>query len=394
MSGRLAAILLPTLLQGGTEEQTLALAKVLRGAGWEVRLCCYHENDAAMVERFQQAGCAVTLLGMRREEGLPALFGRLRALLRAWRPSVAHVQYVAPGLVPVIAARAAGVRRLFATVHQPGGRFGRRERTLLKLAAQLTTGFFCVSRAVEASWFGASRVFDPGARGPIPRHATIYNAVDAGEIARRAAAADREGIRSGLGIAPADRVVGVVGRLRREKGQGRLIAALPALGAHVPEALLLLVGEGPDAAALREEAARLGVAGRVRWAGGRPHDEVAGLFAAMEVQAAPSRFEGFGLAAAEGMAAGLPVVAAAVDGLAEVVADGSTGFLVAGDGEAGFVAPLARLLRDEGEARRMGEAGRRRVAELFSPARYREAILAAYDGAARGGAAGGAPAGA
>ncbi len=378
MTDELVVVMMPTLLHWGTEQQTLALARVLVESGRQVRLCCYHEYDEAMAENFRRGGCAVTLLGLRREAGLRALFARLRSLLREWRPGAVHVQYVAPGFVPVLAARAAGVRRVFATVHQPGGRFGWRQKALLRAACGLTTRFFCVSRAVEASWFGSSRVFDPANPGAAGRHATIYNAVAGEEIARRVERAEREKIRASLDIDRDDRVIGVVGRLREEKGQALAIAALPAILALVPEALLLIVGDGTDEDFLRAEAGRRGVTQRVRWAGGRTHDEVVELYAATELVMVPSQYEGFGLVSAEAMAAGRPVVAAAVGGLVEVVQDGVTGILVDGAAAEGYVAPIVRLLRDGDLARRMGRAGRERVQREFSPARYREAVLAAY----------------
>lgn len=378
MTDRLVVIVMPTLLRWGTEQQTLALARVLVGSGREVRLCCYHEHDEGMAEIFREAGCAVTLLGMRREQGLVALFVRLRSLLRAWRPGAVHVQYVAPGFVPVLAARAAGVPRVFASVHQPGDRFGWKEKALVRAACILTRRFFCVSLAVEVSWFGSGRVFDPVSPGSAGRHATIYNAVDGGEIARLVDLADRVKIRASLGIDPGDRVIGVVGRLRGEKGQVRAIAALPGILSEVPEALLLVVGDGPDESRLRAEAARLGVASRVRWAGGKGHDEVVRLYAATDVVVVPSRYEGFGLVAAEAMAAGRPVAAAAVGGLVEVVSDGVTGFLVRGHAAEDYAGPIVRLLRDGDLARRMGRAGRERVQRRFCFARYREAVLASY----------------
>jgi len=107
------------------------------------------------------------------------------------------------------------------------------------------------------------------------------------------------------------------------------------------------------------------------------------------VVAVPSHFEGFGLVAAEAMAAGRPVVASAVDGLAEVVEDGVTGLLVPPGDSAALAAALIDLLQHPAKAVEMGRRGKARVRELFSVERYRESILAAYAQCTNHGQAGG-----
>ena len=132
----LVTIAIPCLLQGGTEFQTLQLARVLRGAGHEVSVCCYFERDPAMVARFEETGARVELLGLDRSTSLLRLLGELRKWFAAAKPDVVHVQYMAPGFVPVLAARLAGVPRVFATVHQPATPHGWKARLLLRLAAR------------------------------------------------------------------------------------------------------------------------------------------------------------------------------------------------------------------------------------------------------------------
>ena len=92
----------------------------------------------------------------------------------------------------------------------------------------------------------------------------------------------------------------------------------------------------------------------------------------------PSVFEGFGLAAAEAMAAGRPVVASAVDGLQEVVADGVTGRLVAGGNVAAWAARIVDLIADGAARARLGRNGRRRVERHFSLDRFNRSHLQLY----------------
>ena len=367
-------IVLPVLLAGGTEIQTLSLVGVLVDDGYRVTVGCSYEYDQGMVSKYRAAGAEVLLMRHTRQEGLVRLFQALVRLFATRKPDIVHVQYLAPGLVPILAARVAGCRTVFASVHYPGETFGGRERLMLRAAARLCSAFTCNSRAVERSWFGVNPsgiAGDGGRRG----RRTIYNCVDLVAVERATGGADREALCRDLGVG-GRRVVGVVGRLREEKGQERLMAAIPGIAAEVPETVLLVVGDGPDRDRLRAATERLRITDRVVWAGERPHDETLALYSIMDLVAVPSRYEGFSLAAAEAMAAGRPVVAAAVGGLTEVVEDGVTGYLVPGGGS--FSGPITKILGDAELARALGSAGRARVERLFSPERYRDEIRTLY----------------
>lgn len=131
----------------------------------------------------------------------------------------------------------------------------------------------------------------------------------------------REALRSRLDLGEKALVVGCVGRLCAQKNQSFLLRVL----ANLPDAALVLPGEGEDEAELRAEAEQLGVASRVRFLGAL--EDVAPLYSALDVLAMPSLFEGLGIVAVEAQAAGLPVVASpavppearAVEGLFETV---------------------------------------------------------------------------
>ena len=296
-------ILIPVLLNGGTEAQTIQLVRAVSGAGALVSVCCYFESDTRTVEAVERAGSSVTQLGAgacgrRGSIGQLIRVGQmLYAHLVSSRPDFAHVQYLAPGLLPIMAARAARVPVVFGTVHQVADAYGVRERLMLRLAASLCTAFFCVSRAVEESWFGESEVFDPEKHLLRRRHATIYNGVDVGAYNLSVASAGATSIRRELGLADCP-VVTVVGRLRWEKGQAVLVEAMSEVVRRVPGAALLVVGEGPDHGKLASQVAAAGLADRIVWAGVRPIEELPALYAISTVVVVPSVFEGFGLVAA------------------------------------------------------------------------------------------------
>ncbi len=168
-----------------------------------------------------------------------------------------------------------------------------------------------------------------------------------------------------------------VGRISEQKGIFQLLEAPRALPDEVS---LVLCASSPDTPEL---AARLqaAVAGRprVQWINAMlPVSEVVQLYSHAAVFACPSIYEPFGLINLEAMACGTPVVASRVGGIPEVVVDGETGWLVPPGDPAALAEALRVSLADPTRARRMGEAGRRRVEAHFSWDRIAEHTLAVY----------------
>lgn len=370
-------IAIPMLLVGGTERQTLNLAQALVAAGCRTTICCYYEYDESIVREGRSIGADVILLKLKRSDGLWHLIKTLITLFKRIQPDRIHVQYVAPGLAPIIAAKLAGLKTIFATVHQPGRTYGWRAHLLLRLGASLCTAFFCVSRSVEESWFGSSEIFDDVDIHHGRRHFTLYNGVDTVRLGRLAQD-NLKTLNASLGIAAANRLVGVVGRLREEKGQGNLLEAMVKVIEVSPDTLLLVVGGGPDRTELRGKADSLGIGDHILWLGEKDHAEVLQLYGIMDVVAIPSLFEGFSLAALEAMAARKALVASAVDGLNEAVEHGLSGFLVPPGDSKAMAGRLLELLSDPEKAQAMGEAGRQRVLGHFSMERFASSTLAVY----------------
>lgn len=157
------------------------------------------------------------------------------------------------------------------------------------------------------------------------------------------------------------------GRLSAEKGILELVQAARGLN-------LVVAGDGPLRSRVPEALGMLA------------HDELERRYARSAVVACPSRREGFGVACAEAMAHGKPVVASAVGGLLDLVVDGETGLLVPPRDPAALRAALERLLADRELRRRLGAAGRERVRERFSWKAATDLMLAAYADATTGAA--------
>src|SRR5690606_3120562 len=133
---------------------TLNLVRVLRSKSMIVKVLCYFESDDYIVNDFRNAGSNVEVLNLERSLGWLKLICILRRKILATHPEIVHVQYMAPGALPIIAARLAGVKWVFATVHQPYTKsHGRLAKLILRVASLFTTKFIAVSQSAELSWF-------------------------------------------------------------------------------------------------------------------------------------------------------------------------------------------------------------------------------------------------
>ena len=178
--------------------------------------------------------------------------------------------------------------------------------------------------------------------------------------------AGRRAARAAIGIDPSIALVGSVGSVFRAKGLQDLVAAWPAVVAAVPNAHLVIVGDGP-AAFVRELQTALTVRRvqhRVTWLGRR--DDVPQIMRALDVLALPSHDEAAPAVALEAMASGVPVVATRVGGVPEYVVDGVCGTLVPRAGVRELSDALARLLIDARVRMDYGRHARDRVIEQFA----------------------------
>jgi phosphatidylinositol alpha-1,6-mannosyltransferase len=227
---------------------------------------------------------------------------------------------------------------------------------LTRVLYRRTAAAFVVSRQIErrcrAAGFAADRVvWIPGSA----------------DLARFTAPADPGPIREEfkLGTAP---VIASVARFARHRGHEALLAGFRRVLRDVPDARLLLVGKGETRARLEHLVVELGLAERVIFTGYRDRDLPAVLAAAdCFVLMAPGSDESC-RAALEAMAASRVVVAGRLGALPDTVVHGETGWLIDDDRPESVAAALGAALTDRARAAAMGEAGRRRAADVFGPA--------------------------
>jgi len=370
------------LTLGGSSENTVLGMLALERAGYACTLAVgFAESETAVLEEARSRGCRlVDVPALRREIAPLADLRALRQLLdliRRERPDIVHTHTSKAGFIGRLAAR---IARVPVVIHQPHGHvfygYWGRGRTALftaleRLAARWTDLIITLTeRGIEehvARGIGTRKLF-----------ATVPSGVPTDAL--RARAPRRDAARARYDIPPDAFVVAALGRFVRIKGFDLLVAAWPRVVAALPQARLLLIGDGPERSALEVQARHLGVAERLRVTGATP--DVAGWLAAADALAAPSRNEGMGRALVEAMALGLPVIGAAVGGIPAVVDDGRTGRLVPPEDPAALAAAVIELGRDPDLRGKLGAAAVSR-AEAFSTTAADGALVAAYDALAR-----------
>jgi glycosyltransferase involved in cell wall biosynthesis len=193
----------------------------------------------------------------------------------------------------------------------------------------------------------------------------------------------REETRACIGLAPDAPLLLCVGRLGPEKRVDLLLQAVVALQKRdLPAPLsrfrLALVGDGQARQELEGMADELGIRERVLFLGAQPHATIGDWYAAADLFTLSSPAETQGLVLVEAMAAGLPCVAVNHGGPREVVVQGKTGLRVPFNAGV-FAQTITTLLRDPEMRRQMGENGRQRAREVYSPEAMAQGVLAVYE---------------
>jgi glycosyltransferase involved in cell wall biosynthesis len=176
------------------------------------------------------------------------------------------------------------------------------------------------------------------------------------------------------------------GRLVREKGVDVLLHAFEKVVSRIPEALLMIIGDGPEKVKLDRLIGELGLNSNISMLGHLSRSETERYCAKAWVQAVPSRWaEPFGLVAAEAMMRGTPVVASACGGLTEIIQHGKTGFLVPPDDVNAWAEILIHLLDDLTWAEQIGQAARTFAQAHLTDTRYIDQFVKVYETLCTGG---------
>jgi glycosyltransferase involved in cell wall biosynthesis len=333
--------------------------------GWDVSVASPVGGD--LQRAVENSGARWYPWDARRDPG-PSVAGearRLAGILNTARPELLHLHSAKAGMVGRLVCRGR-----VPTIFQPhawsfeaaGGIVQRGAVAWERFGARWADAVVCVS--ADERRRGAEV-------GIQARFREVPNGIDLSRYTT-ASDSDRAAARATLGVDAAAPLAVTIGRLARQKGYDVLLAAWPQVLERVPDAELVIIGEGPDRAAL-EALGRPGV----RFAGAS--DDVATWLAAADLSVVSSRWEaGLPLVAMESMARGRSVVATDVAGMAEGL-DGGCGAVVPVEDADALADAIAARLADRALADAEGAAGRRRVEERHDVRVAADRMASVYD---------------
>ncbi|MFL5750867.1 MAG: glycosyltransferase [Chloroflexota bacterium] len=342
---------LATGTNGGAQEHVFGLMSRLDTSRFDATIVALSGGSA--VRKLQRAGFQVTLID---EPDDAKAVAALAAHLARVRADVVHTHMYRADVVAtkaVLAMTRMGCDRpyLVSTVHSSRVRSLNDRETLRCLTPEIDQ-LIAVSKAIVA------KIADE--RPGLAPVRLIYNGVDLARYDQQEPNCD---LREQFGMEAGSQVVGVVARLEPEKGHETLLDAWPDVLRSVPDAYLMVVGEGSTRDSLEQRAAANRVAHRVLFTGRR--DDIPAVTASFDVAVLPSHREAQGLSILEAMALSRPVVASDVGGIPEMIEDGVTGVLVPHDEPRALAAAIVRLLTDHAYADTIAKAGHDLVHDRF-----------------------------
>lgn len=327
----------------GGQDQLYTLLQGLRRRGHRVDLICH--PGSLLEERARDLDVVVHPVAVRSEVGCLA-FWRILRIARSVRPEIVAFNTPRPILIGNLASRFAGARAriIYRRVNFP-------------LKDNAVTRFkyrWGIDRIIAISESIQHQLERAGV--PSERIALVYEGIDPGPRPDRDAQARR---------APGGpTVIGSIAHLSAEKGHEYLVEAAARIAGVRERMRFVIVGDGECRPRLEERVRALGLEQAFQFTGFQ--SRIAELLGSFDVFVLPSLSEGLSSAILSAMAAGLPVVATAVGGIPELVHDEIHGLLVPPADAAALARAIERLAEHPDDARRMGDAGRRRMEQSFT----------------------------
>ena len=353
-------IFIPSFGLGGAQTVLIDFLRQIDRQKCAVTVCTLVQRDKFFEAAAGQAGFAPVYLDC--APGYPPywtiIWALTRRLLRE-RPDAAIGWLPWATAFTVLAGSIAGVPRVLQSLHSESP--PRRslpipiwQRPLEMITARMADRVIACSDASRADYMAWARI-------PPRKIVTVRNGIDPARL-RRPTDTELRAVRAGLNLTGRP-LVGIVGRLSREKDHRMFLEAMRLVREAVPSVAALVIGTGHERRRLEKESERLGLAGVVTFLGART--DVEALMASLDVLVLTSRSEGLPIVLLEGQVLGVPVVTTDAGGARETLRDGETGFVVPCGDSGQLASRIGQLLGDERLRRSFGDRARTHVLNGF-----------------------------
>ena len=351
---------------GGGERHVVELAERLASRGHDVHLALAHGSPLREELRVIPAS-NLHELRLRNALDLKSATG-LAKILREREIQIVHAHVARDYPLAALASRLAPAARLVITRHVMFP-LGRAHRLTLSGVSRV----IAVSEAVAQS-LRRQDIF------PAHKIRVVLNGIDLGRVEEVARHFERDSYRRLLGIR-APLAIGIVGELSEVKGHEDFVRAASIIAGENAEVEFLIVGENASRGAryrnkIESLVAKFGLGERVRLLGYRK--DLTEVLLSLDLLVSASLSESFGLAIAEAMSCGLPIVATATEGARELISDGETGRVVPIGAPAAIASAVLELLRDSRRRSSLAERARRVAHEKFGLERMVEETEGVY----------------
>jgi glycosyltransferase involved in cell wall biosynthesis len=299
---------------------------------------------------------------------------QLARVLQREPPDIVHTHSGKAGILGRLAARRVGVPVIIHHIHGPS--FGPFQGALAnaaflaaeKIAAKSTTHFVCSANAMSRLYLKAG----------IGRPEMYTRVLSGFRIEPFLEARNDSALRTKLGFANDQFIIGKIGRLAPLKGHDDLFRAFHALLPDLPQARLLLIGDGPLRGRLEKQALSLGIRDKIAFLGLVQPTEVARYVGIMDCLAHLSRREALSRALPQALAAAKPVISYDFDGADEVCLDGQTGYLIRTGDISSVTRRLLELAREPAVRQQLGQRGQQLVKDEFPVEKMIEQLYQLY----------------
>ncbi|KPJ53750.1 hypothetical protein AMJ39_03345 [candidate division TA06 bacterium DG_24] len=346
---------------GGTETMILHYLDHADTGSFRYSVAAFAHRGPLLQEAARR-GCRTLLLGMRSERDLLGILRavpRLHRFMRQERVALVHTYGLHTGIIGRAVARSAGAR-VVAGQRTADSRRPRMHSLLNRLTSRWVDLYVSNSEAGRRLLIERDGI-------PAARAITVRSGIDP-QWGRDLGAGDRPGHRDrsfpgAEKIGEHDAVVGMIAHFRRGKLFHQLIRVGDMVLRSIPAVKFVLAGDGETRGRIERLAQE--TEGRSAFVFAGALADIGPLLRQLDLFVLATETEGLPVSIIEAMAVGKPVIATQVGGIPELVEDGITGLLVRPGDDHALADAILRLLRDPALARRMGEAGRRRIAESF-----------------------------